>query len=78
MNQEQKFINGFNNGYLLAKHDPELIKKLLLSKNDNNEYYKGIAEGKKQYDIEKVRERLKSISSTSKNQEKGIIKVRGR
>lgn len=76
--QEQQFIKGFNNGYLLAKHEPELVEKLLISKNENNEYYKGISEGKKQHEIEKVRARLKSIPSTPKNQEKVIIKGRSK
>lgn len=59
MNQEQQFIKGFNNGYLLAKHEPQLLKQLLTINRDNNEYLKGVASGKKEHDLEKVRSRFK-------------------
>ncbi|MFZ4751902.1 MAG: hypothetical protein ACOYLG_01045 [Chitinophagaceae bacterium] len=77
MTQEQQFTKGFNNGYLLAKHEPVLLKQLLVVKNEN-EYIKGLVSGKKQHDIEKMRVRLKTISKGETTVKKQITKGRER
>ena len=63
--EEQKidphYLKGFNNGYLLAKHEPELAKQLSAHQNDHNPYFKGLVAGKGQYDKE-AREWAKSFS----------------
>ena len=59
--EEKLYIDGFNNGYLLAKHEPELAAKLTVHTNDQNEYFRGLVSGKKEYDIE-MREWAKSFS----------------
>ena len=47
------FTKGFNNGYLLAKHEPELANLLAKIENKENEYLKGFAFGKEEFDKEK-------------------------
>lgn len=55
------YLKGFNNGYLLAKHEPELAAQLTANPNDHNPYFKGLTSGKGQYEKE-VREWSKSFS----------------
>jgi hypothetical protein len=76
MNQEQQFTKGFNNGYLLAKHEPELLKQLLAINKDNNDYLKGVASGKKEHDIEKMKKRLNTPSKNQSTPKKIITKER--
>lgn len=57
--QEKQYIKGFNAGYLLSKHEPELLKKILNSPASDKEYCEGLHSGKKQHDSEKLLEQLK-------------------
>ncbi len=75
--QEKQFIKGFNDGYLVAEHEPELAKQLVKHPNDHNEYFKGVVSGKQEFDMEKVRERLKGVSR-SNPPTKDISKNKGR
>ena len=59
---EKLYGEGFNNGYLLAKYEPDLTKQLIASPNNYSDYFKGIVSGKQEYDMEKVRERLKGMN----------------
>ena len=66
--QEQQFIKGFNDGYLLAKHEPEIAAQLAKTPNESNGYFSGLIGGKDQYELE-VREWSKGLSrGTSRNQ----------
>ncbi|MBN8669492.1 MAG: hypothetical protein J0L80_02325 [Chitinophagales bacterium] len=58
------YLKGFNNGYELAKHQPDLMEKLLANPNEQNPYFKGLAGGKAEYDKE-VREWANSFSKGS-------------
>ena len=49
---EEQYIKGFNSGYLLAKHEPELAQQLVIQKNDESDYFRGLVSGKKEYDRE--------------------------
>jgi len=49
---DPNYLKGFNSGYLMAKHEPELAAQLTANRNDNNAYFKGITGGKEQYDKE--------------------------
>jgi len=51
---EQKFIKGFNSGYLLAEHTPALVNKLSAAVEPTNEYLNGIQSGAKQYEKDKT------------------------
>jgi hypothetical protein len=56
MTTEQEYIRGFNHGYLLTKHVPELVAKLLSGiRTTANEYLLGFVSGKEEYEIERNR-----------------------
>ena len=55
---EKLYTQGFNNGYLLAQHEPELAKKLTANKNDQSDYFKGLVKGKKEFEMSKIRDRV--------------------
>ena len=58
----QQTQRGFNQGYLLAKHRPELFSEIAttLKKDADNYYSKGFLNGGKQYEIEKHKEMQKA------------------
>lgn len=58
---DPQYLKGFNNGYLLARHEPELAAQLTANPNEHNVYLKGFAGGKQQYETE-VREWAKGFS----------------
>lgn len=55
-NPSPEYIKGFNEGYLLAKHSPDLVEKLPkdLGVSDRS---KGFAAGREQYIIEQQKDR---------------------
>jgi hypothetical protein len=59
--QDQQYTRGFNDGYLLAKHEPQLAAQLTAQPNDHNDYFAGLVGGKQEYEKE-VREWSKSFS----------------
>lgn len=59
--QEEKYTKGFNNGYLLARHEPELAAKLMANPNEQNPYFRGLVGGRAQYEQE-VKEWAKGFS----------------
>ncbi|MGN6418593.1 MAG: hypothetical protein ACTHMC_13945 [Pseudobacter sp.] len=62
---EQEFIKGFNNGYLLAQYEPELLNKLLPDLKPGNNYVDGMLSGKEQHDIDKIRQPQKDVPSNN-------------
>lgn len=54
MSIDKQYIKGFNHGYLIAKHDPELAKKVIKPDNNRTEYLKGLISGKQEYRLEKT------------------------
>jgi hypothetical protein len=60
--QEQQYTKGFNNGYLLAQYEPELLNKLLPDLKPGNDYVDGMLSGKEQYDIDKTHQLQKDVS----------------
>lgn len=55
-NFTKKYLKAFNDGYLLAKHYPNLLNSILLT-NSENEYITGLNDGKKVYDLEQSKSR---------------------
>jgi len=69
---EQLYTKGFNHGYLLTKHEPQLAKQITAQPNDKNDYFQGIVGGKDQYEKE-AREWSKSFSKGNQNRgDKGL------
>ena len=50
--QETLFIKGFNDGYLLAKHEPELAAKLTARETGDSDYQKALVLGKQEFEKE--------------------------
>lgn len=58
---EQKFIAGFNSGYLLAKYEPKLLTSLISNISPINSYISGITSGKKEYELELESKKLEDL-----------------
>lgn len=56
------FIQGFNNGYLLEQHRPELLARVLHNLSPSTEYISGLASGQKQYQQERTERELDELS----------------
>ena len=72
---EQQFKTGFNNGYLLAKHEPVLLNKIALNLEPVNDYVSGLISGKKEYEIEIEKSKIEDLGQlrdTSKGRHKDI------
>lgn len=61
MNTEQKYIQGFNSGYVLAKHEPNLLNTISKNLNLNCNYLQGIFAGKEEFELEKSKDQLFEI-----------------
>ena len=76
-NEEQQFIKGFNGGYLIAKHEPELSSKILEKLEPLNDYTKGLISGKNEWQKEKELSQLQELNNlrdSSREQDKGLEK----
>jgi hypothetical protein len=64
----KEFVKGYNHGYQLAKHEPELLNKLLQAQSSNtpNDYSRAMAQGKNQYEHEKLVAEMKAIRERQK------------
>lgn len=63
-----EFVRGYNHGYQLAKHEPELLDKILKSQSDNppNDYAKAMVHGKTQCEHEKLVAEMRAIRERQK------------
>jgi hypothetical protein len=73
MNEEEQepskeFVKGYNHGYQLAKHEPELLDMLLKAQSGNtpNDYSRAMVHGKTQYEHEKLVAEMKAIRERQK------------
>lgn len=56
MEEEQispTYIKGFNDGYILSKHESVLLSGILKVENPTNEFIKAVKAGHKQFEMEK-------------------------
>lgn len=76
--QEQQYIKGFNHGYLLTKHLPDLVAKLVKGiRGATGDYFSGFFSGKEEYELEYSRAQLNELDNLrdrSKNKERDIEK----
>lgn len=73
--QETKYINGFNSGYLLAKHMPTLLSKIVKNISPADNFTEGLFSGKEEFELEYSRtrtEELKHLRNKSKSRDKGL------
>ena len=72
MNEDEEpskeFVKGYNHGYQLAKHEPELLDKIIKSQSSStpNDYSRAMAQGKNQYEHEKLVAEMKAIRERQK------------
>ena len=62
MNTEKIFIKGFNHGYTLAEHEPDILSKIVKNLNSTNDYVQGIVSGKEEFELEKSRTHLDDLN----------------
>ncbi len=72
MEQQPNYIKGFNDGYKLAKYQPELYEKLRDSLSEGNEYERGVLEGSREFEKEKDKEkgRMEELNSLRESKDK--------
>lgn len=73
--QDRLFIKGFNSGYLLAKHMPSLLDKIVKNVSPTNDFSEGLFSGRKEYELEHSKtqsEELKRLRNKSKYRDKGL------
>lgn len=68
MEDQDKFVKGFRDGYLLGKYEPELLKKML-TMSGSIDYSEGLKEGAKQFEKENFQAKFKSPNNSK---EKGL------
>lgn len=57
----QEYVRGFNNAYLLAEHEPRLLSDITRSVNPSNDYFEGFFSGKAEWEIEQSKDQLNEI-----------------
>ena len=75
MDTEKQYVTGFNNGYILAKHEPGLLSKIVKNLSSTTNYLQGLFSGKEEYELEHSRvheNELNLLRNKSQNQEKGF------
>ena len=58
---EQRFVTGFNSGYILARFEPQLLVALFKNIKAGNSYLKGILAGQKEFERRKERDELSEL-----------------
>ena len=59
MEASKKYIDGFNSGYILRQHKPELAKSLFQTLEASNDYTQGLKDGNQAYEKELDKEILR-------------------
>jgi hypothetical protein len=55
----REYKNGVHNARTLSEHEPELLDKIIASKETNKDFKKGLEAGKKEYKIRQTMQRMK-------------------
>ncbi|WP_298508200.1 hypothetical protein [uncultured Kordia sp.] len=69
INNEKQYINGVNHAYILAQHQPTLLKQLLESKTQND-YFIGLQDGQRMYEQSRSKSRLQQLNKIKGNKAK--------
>ncbi len=70
MNME-KYIKGFNDGYLLKEHKPELLENIL-NTTSSNDYIQGLKDGENEFKQQKVKSRTQELEDLKKSKSRTI------
>lgn len=55
----REYKNGFKNARALSEHEPQLLDKMIATKNLNQDFVRGLEAGKKEYKIKETMNRMK-------------------
>ena len=69
MEEEPNYIKFFNDGYKLAKFQPDLFERIKDNLNPENELDQAILDGAEQWQKEKEKLRLEELGDIEKTQE---------
>lgn len=63
-----EYLKGYNHGYQLAQHEPELLEKLMKAQSGNapTDYSRAMAQGKNQHQQENLMSEMKAIRERQK------------
>lgn len=64
---KKEYKHGFNAGYLLAKHEPDTLAKLLKQETENRAYIRGLKAGAKQAEKEQFLEKMQQHKNNSRD-----------
>ncbi|HVX00841.1 MAG TPA: hypothetical protein VHA52_10465 [Candidatus Babeliaceae bacterium] len=71
--KEAQYIKAYNNGYMLEKHEPELLGKILKSVKKDNPYFEALQEGQRQQQREQyIQNREKEQADRERNRGRGM------
>lgn len=65
-----RYCEFFNKGYTLQKHEPDLLKKILKSENQQKSNFEALSEGAKQFKREQLIKQQKAITEAHKQTKK--------
>ncbi|MCW3121930.1 MAG: hypothetical protein JWQ38_1422 [Flavipsychrobacter sp.] len=67
--EEQQYIKGFNHGYLLTKHLPDLVLKLVKGiTGKTGDYFAGFFSGKEECEMEHTKDQLAEFDAIRNQQ----------
>lgn len=69
------FVQGFNNAYLIAEYEPDVLAQISLANNVQNEYFDGFFAGKVQWEREQGQSQtneLEKIRNRSRDRENDL------
>lgn len=61
MDEQENFIKGFNNGYILSKYEPALLSQLIHTLQPSNNYLEGFFSGKEEFELENSTKELDDL-----------------
>jgi len=65
----KKYIKGFNDGYLLKEHKPELLENIL-NTTSSNDYIQGLKDGEREFKEQKVKSRTQELEDLKSSKSK--------
>lgn len=65
----KKYIKGFNDGYLLKEHKPELLENIL-NTTSSNDYIQGLKDGEREFKQQKVKSRTQELEDLKSSKSK--------
>lgn len=70
MEPTKEYLEGFNNGYILRAHSPELAQVMVQTLRGNTDYVQGMKDGSVQFEKEMDNEIFRWAEQHKENQQK--------